>query len=398
MVELFNKVVLMGYHYDSYAELVYFVEKVNNFIGKFRVDVTGGLVRNYKGRGVYKRTGKCNTLLFAAGKFVGFAFHLGRKTDKVEHIGNFSFDLLRRNVGYAKGESNVVIGAHVGDKTKILEHDSDGTAEFWDLIPFHFVKVFSVDFYNAGVGGFLTKHELDESAFSCAGRTDDENKLSVVNAKTYVVKSNGAVGVFFCYITKFNQCNTSLCGCFLVFYGICGKIFFDHECNFKDDGVVKFAKVKTGELFDFFKTVNKSVSVNKKLTAGFGNVKVVFKELLDSEKSFLVKAFDGTFFENFSEEHFAKGGGKLVNKSCDSEIIVTYDRFIGVENFTDFKSDLGLFKTFCKVFDSDCGGTDTDVYSGEELASEGIDNGTCEFFKVGTFDAGTNLFYKNNVG
>ena len=184
----------------------------------------------------------------------------------------------------------------------------------------------------------------------------------------------------------------------LVFYGICGKIFFDHESDFENDCMVKFAKVKTGELFDFFKTVNKGVSVNKKLTAGFGNVKIVFEEFLDGEKGFLVEAFNGTFFENFSEEHFTKGGGKLVNKSCDSEIVVADDGFIGIENFSDFKSNLCFFKALCKIFDSGCGGTDTYVDSGEEFASKSINDGTCKFFKICGFNAGSDLFNKNDIG
>ena len=184
----------------------------------------------------------------------------------------------------------------------------------------------------------------------------------------------------------------------LVFYGICRKIFFDHKCNLENDCMVKLTKIKAGELFDFFKTVNKRVSVDKKLTAGFGNVEVVFEELLDGEKGFLIEAFDGTFFEYFSEEHFAESGGKLIDKSCDAKVIVAYDGFIGIKDFSDFKSNLCFFKAFCKVFDAGCGSTDTNIYSGEEFTSESINNGTCEFFKICTFDTRTDLFYEDDIG
>ena len=138
--------------------------------------------------------------------------------------------------------------------------------------------------------------------------------------------------------------------------------------------------------------------MNKKFTAGLGNVKVVLKEFLNGEKGFLVEAFDGTFFENFFEEHFAKGGGKLINKSCNTKIIIADDGFVGIENFSDFKSNLCFFKALCKIFDSGCSGTDTYVNSGEEFASESINDGTCKFFKICDFDAGSDLFNKNDIG
>jgi hypothetical protein len=48
--------------------------------------------------------------------------------------------------------------------------------------------------------------------------------------------------------------------------GLGNKVSLNHESNLECDSVVKFTKVKTCELFDFFKTVNKCVTVNKKLS------------------------------------------------------------------------------------------------------------------------------------
>ena len=187
----------------------FLINILNDFIGKFRVYVSCGLVRNDKGRRVYKSTCKSNTLLFTAGKFFRFAFHFGRKTHKVKHIRNLAFDFFGRNVGYTKSKSNVVISAHIGNKAEILENNADGTAEFRDFISCHFSKIFSVYLNNTGICGFLTKHKFNKGGFSRAGRTNNKNKFAVVDAKAYVVKGNGAVRIFFGNILKFYQRYTS---------------------------------------------------------------------------------------------------------------------------------------------------------------------------------------------
>ena len=133
--------------------------------------------------------------------------------------------------------------------------------------------------------------------------------------------------------------------------------------------MVKFPKVKTGKLFDFFKTVNKGVSVHKKLAACFGNVKVVFKEFLNGEKGFLVKAFNRTFFENLAKEHFTKRCGKLIDKTRNAKVIVAYNGLVGVEHLADLKSDLRFLKALCQILYACGGGADAHVYSGKELAA-----------------------------
>lgn len=52
----------------------------------------------------------------------------------------------------------------------------------------------------------------------------------------------------------------------LILYWSRVKIFIDHECYFEHDCVVKLSQIKACELLDFFKTVNKGVSVNKELS------------------------------------------------------------------------------------------------------------------------------------
>ena len=70
------------------------------------------------------------------------------------------------------------------------------------------------------------------------------------------------------------------------------KILLDHESYLEDDGVVKLPEIKPCDFLDFFKAVNKSIPVNKKLSGGFGDIEVILKESLNSKESFVVEALD----------------------------------------------------------------------------------------------------------
>ena len=54
--------------------------------------------------------------------------------------------------------------------------------------------------------------------------------------------------------------------CNLELRGLAGKVFLNHKSNLKGYSVFKFAKVKSCDLSDLFKTVNKGVSMNEELS------------------------------------------------------------------------------------------------------------------------------------
>ena len=126
----------------------------------------------------------------------------------------------------------------------------------------------------------------------------------------------------------------------LISVALGGKIASYHQSNLKRDCIVKFSEVKSCQFFDFIQAVNESISVNEHFSRGFGNVQIVCKEALNRGKRFSVQSFDGAFFENFVEEHFAKCGGKLIDQSANAEIIVADDGFIRIEHTADFESCL----------------------------------------------------------
>ena len=91
----------------------------------------------------------------------------------------------------------------------------------------------------------------------------------------------------------------------LELHGIGGEVFLDHQRNLKDDGVVEFPQIQSGEFFNFFKTVNQCISVNKQFSGCFGNVQVVFKEPVNGKQSLMIQRIDGTGFKDFFQKGFA---------------------------------------------------------------------------------------------
>ena len=107
--------------------------------------------------------------------------------------------------------------------------------------------------------------------------------------------------------------------------------------------------------------------MNKELSRGFGNVEVVFEEALDCEQGFVVEGFDRALLEYLLKEGFAEGCGEMIDKSCDTEVIVAYDILFGVEYLTYFDSYLRLLEGTCKILNAHNGSTDTDIYLSEEF-------------------------------
>ena len=84
--------------------------------------------------------------------------------------------------------------------------------------------------------------------------------------------------------------------------------------------------------------------MNKELSGSFGNVQVVFKETLDGKERFLIERFNGASLEHFLQEHIAESCGQLINKSCNTKIVIADDGAFRIEYLADLKSDLSLLE------------------------------------------------------
>ena len=163
---------------------------------------------------------------------------------------------------------------------------------------------------------------------------------------------------------------------------LCVKILLDHERYLKHDGVVEFPQVEAGELLYLLKSVDKSVSVDKELPRGLGDVEVILKETLDGEKSLVVKALDGSSLEHLSEEHIAQSGGQLIDEACNAEIVIADDGLLGVEYLADLKGYLSLFEGAGKILYSLDGGAYADKHMSVKLGAQRIRDGACELLKI----------------
>ncbi len=106
------------------------------------------------------------------------------------------------------------------------------------------------------------------------------------------------------------------------FCRICSEILSYHERDLEDNGMVELSQIKTRKLLYLFEPVHKSVSMYEKLSRCFRYVQIILKELLDSKESFVVKRLDAAFLEYLLEESFAQRSRQVVNKSCNTEIVV----------------------------------------------------------------------------
>ena len=74
-------------------------EEVHDFFREFRVEVTGGLIRQQQLRFVDHRAGDTDTLLLTPGKFDGIAFFIAQQADRVESGTHPARHLRRRITG-----------------------------------------------------------------------------------------------------------------------------------------------------------------------------------------------------------------------------------------------------------------------------------------------------------
>ena len=81
----------MGHDDDRLAQLVYLEEKIHDFNGHSRIDITRRLIRNDDFGVVREGAGKRDPLLLAAGKLVWEAGELVGQVDRVENCRNAAF-------------------------------------------------------------------------------------------------------------------------------------------------------------------------------------------------------------------------------------------------------------------------------------------------------------------
>ena len=111
----------------------------------------------------------------------------------------------------------------------------------------------------------------------------------------------------------------------------------------------------------------------------------------------MVKRFDGILLEYLLQEGFAEGCGKVVDKSCDTQIIVGNDSLIGIEHLSDLQSDLSLLEGTCKILNAHDGCANADIHLGEELAGKRVGNAASQLFQILYVDIVLDFLDKHNI-
>ena len=135
--------------------------------------------------------------------------------------------------------------------------------------------------------------------------------------------------------------------------GVRSEVFLYHQRDLEDYRVVEFAQVEPGQLLDLVQAVNQRVAVYEQLSGGLGHVQAVLEELLDSEQGLVIEGLNGVLLENFLEEGLAQSGREVVDKSCDTEVVVAYDVLVGVEYLSYLEGCLSLLEGACEVLNAD---------------------------------------------
>ena len=72
--------------------------------------------------------------------------------------------------------------------------------------------------------------------------------------------------------------------------------------------------------------------MNIKLSGGLGHIQAVLKELVDGSQCLLVELVRRLSVKYLADKHFAQRNGQLINQTSDTQVVVSDNVLIGVEN------------------------------------------------------------------
>ena len=90
-----------------------------------------------------------------------------------------------------------------------------------------------------------------------------------------------------------------------------------------------------------------------------GSLNGTILEVIDGQQRFSVQTLQRALLEHLGKEHGAKGGGKLIDQSTDTQIFIVDAGLIGVEYSAYLQSNLGILIRTGKLLHGGDNGTDT---------------------------------------
>ena len=74
------------------------------------------------------------------------------------------------------------------------------------------------------------------------------------------------------------------------------------------------------------------------LTAGFGNVQIVFEEFIYCCQCFIIEIIHSQAVQHFFDEHTAQRQRQLIDQTTDTQFFVVHDKFVCFEDLANFQS------------------------------------------------------------
>lgn len=124
--ELAERVVIVRGHDDRAVLLDKVMEQLEDAVGRFGVQVTGGFVRDDQWRLVQQCAGDGQPLLFASRQFMGHFVAFGAKPNGIEAGLNTTFSgRAFAPTRHAQNEIQIVVCRSIWKQGKILEYDAE---------------------------------------------------------------------------------------------------------------------------------------------------------------------------------------------------------------------------------------------------------------------------------
>jgi hypothetical protein len=171
------------------------LEDVEDALGIGGIEVAGGFIGEEEAGFIGQGAGDGNALLFAAGEVVGAAMELVAEADEFEELAGAIFHFrLGEEAGAAHGNLDVFEGGEFLEEKVELEDEADFlVAEEGEFVLVEIGDDLAGDFDGAVVGLIEEAEEIEEGAFTAAGRAHDGVDALGVEMERDVVEDLDAI-------------------------------------------------------------------------------------------------------------------------------------------------------------------------------------------------------------
>ena len=185
----------MGNHHDGHTQFtVHTLKKRKNFMSGFRVQRTGGLIRQQQGGAGRERTSNTHTLLLTTRKLVRVMTCTVGKTHELQHFQGAFAAVLLRPAGNLQRELDVTEHGAGVHQVELLENHTDVGACFTQFRVALTGNLEATDGQGAAGSGFQAVNEADQGGLTGTRVADNCKDFTAVNAEGDVVDSNYCLG------------------------------------------------------------------------------------------------------------------------------------------------------------------------------------------------------------